>query len=181
MTKSLRTRSHNKIKLAEELIKYTWRMRLKEFFFEPYKNIDNYSQLPFFNRKQSFFMPPNGRDVYLDFYIEAISQEILHIQTNGKRHNNISKSEFASLGNLSRDDSIIIKKADKSGTIVIMTTITRHQENKLSKATSSLLPIKMIAILERTQSNVQQNIEQLQTPTMGVTINKKSTKTKPLP
>ena len=31
----------------------------------------------------------------------------------------------------------------------------------------------MIAIQERTQSNVQQNIEQLQTPTMGVTINKK--------
>ena len=30
----------------------------------------------------------------------------------------------------------------------------------------------MIAILEWTQSNVQQNIEQLQTPTMRVTINK---------
>ena len=30
----------------------------------------------------------------------------------------------------------------------------------------------MIAIVEWTQSNVQQNIEQLQTPTMGVTINK---------
>ena len=39
----------------------------------------------------------------------------------------------------------------------------------------------MIAILERTQSNVQQNIEQLQTPTMGVTINKKSTTTEPPP
>ena len=38
----------------------------------------------------------------------------------------------------------------------------------------------MIAILERTQSNVQQNIEQLQTSTMGVTINKKSTTTKSL-
>ena len=48
-------------------------------------------------------------------------------------------------------------------------TIMRHQEDKLSKATSSLFPIKMIAILERSQSNVQQNIEQLQTPTMGVT------------
>ena len=35
----------------------------------------------------------------------------------------------------------------------------------------------MIAILEWTQSNVQQNIEQLQTPTMGVTIHKKSTTT----
>ena len=48
-------------------------------------------------------------------------------------------------------------------------TITRHQEDKLSKATSSLFPIKMIAVLEWTKSNVQQNIEQLQTPTMGVT------------
>ena len=63
---------------------------------------------------------PNGRDVYLDFYIEAISQEILHSEINGKRHSNISKSEFASLRSLSRDDSIVIKKADKSGTIVIM-------------------------------------------------------------
>ena len=44
------------------------------------------------------------------------------------------------------------------------------QENKLSKAISSLFPIKMIAIL----NNVQQNIEQLQTPTLRVTINKKS-------
>ena len=49
----------------------------------------------------------------------------------------------------------------------------RHQEDKLSIATSSPFPIKMIAILERTQSNVQQNIEQLQIPTVGVTINKK--------
>ena len=31
----------------------------------------------------------------------------------------------------------------------------------------------MIAILEWTQSIVHQNIEHLQTPTMGVTINKK--------
>ena len=60
-------------------------------------------------------------------------------------------------------------------------TITRHQEDKLSKAISSLFPIKMIAILEWTSSNVQQNIEQLQTPTMGVTINKKSITTEPPP
>ena len=56
-----------------------------------------------------------------------------------------------------------------------------HQEDKLSKATSSLFPTKMIAMLEQTQSNVQQNIEQVQTPTMGVTINKKSTTTEPPP
>ena len=60
-------------------------------------------------------------------------------------------------------------------------TIKRHQEDKLSKAISSHFPIKMIAILEWTLSNVQQNMEQLQTPTMGLTINKKSTTTEPPP
>ena len=59
------------------------------------------------------------------------------------------------------------------------TTIKRRQEDKQSKATSSLFPIEMIAKLECTQSNAQQNIEQLQNPTMGVTINNKSTTTEP--
>ena len=37
----------------------------------------------------------------------------------------------------------------------------------------------MIAKLERTQSKAQQNIEQLQNPTMGVTINNGPTTTEP--
>ena len=51
---------------------------------------------------------------------------------------------------------------------------------KIKQSNQLSLPIKMIAILEWTQSNVQQNIEQLQTHTMRVTINKKST-TEPPP
>ena len=57
------------------------------------------------------------------------------------------------------------------------TTITRHQEDKQSKATSSLFPIKMIAKLEWTERNAQQNIEQLHNSTIGVTINNESTST----
>ena len=120
------TKCHDKIKLAEELFKYTRRLRLKEFFFESDQNKDTpekedtYSALPFFNKLQSSFTPPSGRDVYLDFYIEAISQEILHAEPKTKLHSNISKVEFASLKGLARDDSIVLKKADKSGTIVIM-------------------------------------------------------------
>ena len=56
------------------------------------------------------------------------------------------------------------------------TTIMRHPKDKQSKSTSSLFPIEMIAKL---QSNAQQNIEQLQNPTMGVTINNESTTTEP--
>ena len=49
------------------------------------------------------------------------------------------------------------------------TAITRHQEDKLSKATSSLFPIKMIARLEMEKSNAQQNIKQYQSLIMGLT------------
>ena len=58
---------------------------------------------------------------------------------------------------------------------------TGHQEDKQSKATNSLFPIKMIAKLERTHSNVKQNMEQTQNPTMGATINNESTTTEPPP
>ena len=53
---------------------------------------------------------------------------------------------------------------------------TNHHNTlgKQSKATSSLFPIKMIAKLERTQSNAQQNMEQTQYPPMGVTVNNES-------
>ena len=64
----------------------------------------------------------------------------------------------------------------------------RHQEDKPSKATSpppphthTPFPTKTTATPEWTQSNAQQNIEQLQTPTMGATTNKKSTTTEPPP
>ena len=49
------------------------------------------------------------------------------------------------------------------------------------KATSSLFSIQMIAKLEWTQRNAQQNVKQLKNPTMGVTINNKSTTTQPRP
>ena len=58
---------------------------------------------------------------------------------------------------------------------------TRHQEDKWSKATSSLFPINTIAKLERKHSNVQQNMEQTQNPAMEATINNESATTAPPP
>ena len=46
---------------------------------------------------------------------------------------------------------------------------------------SAPLPTKTTAIPERTQNNARQNTEQIQTPTMKVTIKKKPTTTKPPP
>ena len=61
-------------------------------------------------------------------------------------------------------------------------TITKTPGRQIKQSNQlPLFPIKMIVILEWTYSYVQQNIEQLQTLTMGVTINKKSTTTEPWP
>ena len=57
----------------------------------------------------------------------------------------------------------------------------RHNNHETPGRQKSKATIKMIAKLEWTQSNAQQSIEQLQNPTMGVTINNESTTTEPPP
>ena len=58
--------------------------------------------------------------MYLEFYITAITEEILQGEKKRKFFSNISKSELSSLAKLSKDKSILIKKVDKSNTMVIM-------------------------------------------------------------
>ena len=43
-------------------------------------------------------------------------------------------------------------------------TVTQHQGDSYSKATSSLILVKMIAKLETTQSNAYKNKDQTQSP-----------------
>ena len=74
----------------------------------------------FFNKNKSSFTPSSGRDSHLDFYIEAITQEILHNIPHKRGYSNISKKEMESLHNLINDDSIVIKRADKSNNIIFM-------------------------------------------------------------
>lgn len=123
-----KTKSHDRVKLAEEIFKYTRRLRLKEYFYSlssennDANNTDDQNRfnLPFINNKGSTFTPSSGRDIYLDFYISAVTQEILQNEKSKKYFSNISKKELESLKRLSHDKEIIIKKADKSSTIVIM-------------------------------------------------------------
>ena len=123
-------KSQHKIRVAQKTFRYSRRLRLKQYFYnlsstdsssQDNANSENdYVHLPFFNKKPSTLTPKLGRDEYLDFYIEAVTQEILQTLQDNSRHTNISKEEMQCLKSLSRDKDIIIKKADKSGTIVVM-------------------------------------------------------------
>ena len=87
------------IKLAEETFKFSRRLRLKEFFApdpeeDETNDLDNESdEIPKVKREQSSFVPPAGRDSSLDFYIEAITHEILQNSKKYKYICNLSAGE----------------------------------------------------------------------------------------
>ena len=105
-------------------------MRIKEFFgareedsdFEK-ENGDSKDYLKFPKESKTTFIPPSGRDSTLDFYIElylAITHEILQNKKRYKYRSNLSTEEQIALTSLRQDNNIVIKKADKSSTVVIM-------------------------------------------------------------
>ena len=65
--------------------------------------------------------PPSGQDPFLDTYrtmtLKAIQEEITNRKPNYKK--NLKKQEITALRNLQQNQDIIIKPADKGGTIVI--------------------------------------------------------------
>ena len=65
-------------------------------------------------------MPPSGRDTSLDFYIDSITNEILQNDKKYKFTPNLSPEELEALKQSRSDNSIVIKKADKGSTVVIM-------------------------------------------------------------
>ena len=69
---------------------------------------------------KSTFVPPSGRDTSLDFYIDSITNEILQNDKKYKFTPNLSPEEIEALKQLRSDNSIVIKKADKASTVVIM-------------------------------------------------------------
>ena len=92
-------------------------MRLKEFFYskcdsDKTNNENDYSCYSK-KRSESTFIPPSGRDFTSNFYIDAITNEILLSDKRCKYRSNLFKDEQEALRNLRSDDSIIIKKADK--------------------------------------------------------------------
>ena len=140
------------MQLKQDVFEFTRKLRLKEFFAEKVRNNDdeydgNYKNSinnsnTFHKKSQSTFIPPAGRDSTLDFYIEAITHEILQQNKNYKYRSNLSHEEQTALTSLCTDESIVVKKAGKSSTVVIMnllftsnftTNINTHSTNRERK------------------------------------------------
>ena len=73
------------------------------------------------------WVPPKGRDPWLDLYLEEVSSSIIR-GLKKKGRSNISRSESEALLSLMRDDSIVIRPADKGSSFVIL-----DKENYVSR------------------------------------------------
>ena len=116
------------LQLKQDIFTFARKLRLKEYFSnrnettneESNEESVDYEYKKSFKKSKSTFIPPAGRDPTLDFYIDAITKELLSDKKKYKYQSNLSNEEHQSLNSLREDQSIVIKKADKGSTIVIM-------------------------------------------------------------
>ena len=104
--------------LREDFADFTRKLRLKEYF------IDKNYQSEDIVRPKSEFAPQSGRVPELD----DIASEIETMKIKEKKFkDNLSKSERKALNELLHNNEIVIKQADKCGTVVIMTKKYYHE------------------------------------------------------
>ena len=71
--------------------------------------------------RDSRWTPPRGRDPWLDLYLDEVTSSVLR-ETRSRGGGNLSRDEEKALLRLIRDDSIIIRPADKGSGIIILNT-----------------------------------------------------------
>lgn len=103
--------------LHKDLTEFARRMRLKEFFSE---NQDHNDGNEHALRAPSTWTPGAEESPELDLYIKSVTKEILTTTKKSNKRKNLTPSEEATLNNLAGRTDIIIKPADKGGSVVIL-------------------------------------------------------------
>ena len=109
-----------KRQLLQDFEKFARRMRLK-YIFHAEKN-----------HVKSDWEPPVQNSVALESYLESVKIQLAEIMPSGTK-NNLSRNEHKALKELKNNTKIVIKKADKGTTTVIM-----NKCDKINKAQTQL-------------------------------------------
>lgn len=107
--------------LQADVDNFCRKLRLHEYFFDDLGDQTNLTiegSKSIVKNKGNFHAPP-GRDTNLDNYINYIQRYPLHENIQQKK-SNIKPTEKLALENLSKDQTLVIKEADKGGGTIIM-------------------------------------------------------------
>ena len=112
----------NKSNTQEDLQRFFRRVKLHAHFNDPDKPItnidDNEDSLLNKYKKSSSSWTPSDVHPSINNFISHCKEDIDNINSK-KIHTNITKSEYAALEKLKKNDDIVIKKADKGGAVVV--------------------------------------------------------------
>ena len=112
----------NKSNTQEDLQRFFRHVKLHAHFNDPEKPItnidDNEDSLLNKYKKSSSSWTPSDVHPSINNFISRCKEDIDNINSK-KIHTNITKSEYAALEKLKKNDDIVIKKADKGGAVVV--------------------------------------------------------------
>ena len=131
-------KSPNVLDLEIDIKEFTRKLKLKEYFYNN-KTITENGETESIVFPKSDFIPYKVKSPAL----EAICQNLEHNAENLQRlvpknvHGNLRSSEEKALEILKSDETLVIKRADKGGAVVIMDTdfYVNHMKTELSKRT----------------------------------------------
>ena len=147
-------RNIDSLQLNQDMLNFSRRMRLKEYFFGKQQQED-YN--PF--KPKSSWNPPK-RNQTLELFLHRVCSDIQNITFN--RHNdNLTREERQALRSLRSNTDIIIKPADKGSAVVILDKTSYIQEGARQLGDDSAYkPIRSDPTLKHT-TTVQKTIQQL--------------------
>ena len=113
-------------KILQDILLFDRKLRLKYHFHQPIPTQTSKSQTDTSTllNPSSGWTPPSGQDPFLDTYRSSIMNQILKEldKPTINRKKNMKIAEFKALKDLYFNNDIVIKPADKGGSIVIMNT-----------------------------------------------------------
>lgn len=107
-------KGNNSSELKSDILQFCRRLRLNEKFFTEDNEYENESIV----RNNSNWVPPKSDDRHLEESIDILKKLPLNKTSNVR--SNISYKQRNALNSLQNDKSIVIKEADKGGSVVIM-------------------------------------------------------------
>ena len=116
--------------LREDLNSFVRRLRIAHFFRNDSRPPT--AKHPF--KPKSTWIPPRASNSKLEEYITAITEDCPQVRS---LKSNLSEKEHLALQRVSRDKSLIIKKADKGSCIVVQDRTTYSSEGKTHLADTS--------------------------------------------
>ena len=104
--------------MEKDIHNFTRKLILTEYFANE-NDITFNEETQTLVKNEGAFQPPRNRNKTLDIVVDHLNNQNFNNAAT-KNKSNISKNEWEAIKSLKENDSVVIKEADKGGTVVVM-------------------------------------------------------------